>query len=258
MSWPNLSAKWGSTSPRSLRRPPPNLFRFSRWAASGVWESLFKALADDPDNEYAMIDATIVRAHQHSAGARKKGASTKPFSFLPHYPGCGVGGHCIPVDPYYLIQQAKKNGFNHRFLKLAREINESMPAYTVDLLTEELGNFQKSTRKAKIGVLGLAFKPNVADTRESPAFKIIELLKDRGAYINIYDPFVKERSTVKSIDELLKKSEALVLVTPHQEFVDMDLNELKNNHVKIVIDGRNCLDKEKIEKMGIVYKGIGR
>lgn len=187
-----------------------------------------------------------------------KAASTKPFSFLPHFPGCGVGGHCIPVDPYYLIRQAKKNGFNHKLLKLAREINEGMPEYTVDLITSELRNFHKSTKRAKIGILGLAFKPNVADTRESPAFKIIELLNDRGANLNIFDPFVKDKSTVNSIDELLERSEALVLVTPHQEFVELNLNKLRDSKVKIVIDGRNCLNRERIQELGIIYRGIGR
>jgi len=185
-------------------------------------------------------------------------ASTKPFSFLAHYPGCGVGGHCIPVDPYYLITKAEQNGFNHRFLRLAREINEGMPAYTVDLLAEELGKLHITIREARIGVLGLAFKPDVADTRESPAFKIIKLLKDRGADPDIFDPFVIEKSTVGTFKALLEKSEALVLVTSHRQFLDAYLEALKNSRVKIMIDGRNCLDKEKIQQLGIAYRGIGR
>lgn len=187
-----------------------------------------------------------------------KAASSKPFSFLPHYPGCGVGGHCIPVDPYYLIRQAKKNGFNHRLLKMAREINESMPAYTVNMLTEELSKLHKTIRKTRIGILGLAFKPDVADTRESPAFKIIELLKDKEAKLNIFDPLVTEKSTVNSFEELIERSEVLVLVTPHRQFRDMNLEGLKNSNVKVIIDGRNCLNKEKVRQLGIAYRGIGR
>ncbi len=187
-----------------------------------------------------------------------KGSSTKPFAFLPHYPGCGVGGHCIPVDPYYLIDQAQKNGFNHKFLKLAREINNSMPAYTVDLLIKALNNINKSVKGTNIGILGLSYKSDVDDTRESPAYEIIELLKKLKANLYIYDPFVKDQSTVDSLDELLKKSEALVLVTAHKEFSEMDLVKLKKNNIKVVIDGRNCLDKEKIKGLGIIYKGIGR
>lgn len=187
-----------------------------------------------------------------------KAASTKPFSFLSHYPGCGVGGHCIPVDPYYLIRQAKKNGFNHKLLIIAREINEQMPAYTVDLLMGELSKIHKKIQETNIGVLGLAFKPDVADTRESPAFKIIELLKAKAANLIVYDPFVTEKSTVSSLEELLAKSEALILVTSHRQFLNMDLDRLKNSKVKILIDGRNCLDKEKIQGLGIAYRGIGR
>lgn len=187
-----------------------------------------------------------------------KAASTKPFGFLSHYPGCGVGGHCIPVDPYYLIMSAKKNGFDHKLLRVARKINESMPAYTVELLIRELDNLNKPTRGANIGIMGLAYKANIEDTRESPAYKIIDLLKAGGANLNIYDPFIKKQSTVKSIDELLRKSEALVLVTPHREFTNMNLDKLKDSKIKLIIDGRNCLNKEKIQKLGIIYRGIGR
>lgn len=187
-----------------------------------------------------------------------KAASTKPFSFLAHYPGCGVGGHCIPVDPYYLIRQAKKNGFKHRLLKVAREINEGMPAYTVHLLEEELMKLHKTIKDSSIGVLGIAFKSDVADTRESPATKIIKLLTEKGARVHTFDPLVIEKSTEKSLEELLNKSEAVILATPHRQFLNLDLAELKENNVKVFIDGRNCLDKEKIQQMGIAYRGIGR
>src|SRR3989338_9404979 len=105
-----------------------------------------------------------------------KGASTKPFGFMQHYPGAGVGGHCIKVDPYYIISSAKQLGFDHKFLSLAREINESMPNYTVSLLEIELKKLNKNLSGAKVGVLGLAYKPNVDDTRESPPFEVIHIL----------------------------------------------------------------------------------
>lgn len=187
-----------------------------------------------------------------------KGSSTKPFAFMPHWPGVGVGGHCIPVDPYYLIEGASKVGFDHKFLKLAREINNSMPAYTVELLQKALNQIQKSIKGSAIGVLGLSYKANVGDMRETPALKVIKLLQNDGAAIEVYDPFTKSESTVPELDLLLGKSEALILVTDHDEFVSMDLNKLKKFNIKIVIDGRNCLDKKIIEKMGIIYRGIGR
>lgn len=187
-----------------------------------------------------------------------KGAATKPFSFLPHYPGCGVGGHCIPVDPYYLIEKANQNGFDHTFLKLARSINKGMPEYTVKLVTEELNQIGKSIKGSRIGVLGLAYKADVDDIRESPSFEIIALLKKRGAGLSVYDPYVREKSTVSSLNELLKKAEYLLITTDHSEFREMDLEKLKQNNIKIVIDGRNCLDKDKVTGLGIRYKGIGK
>ena len=187
-----------------------------------------------------------------------KAASTKPFSFMAHYPGAGVGGHCISTDPYYLISKAKEMGFNHDFLILARKINESMPNYTVSLLENELKKLNKNLSGAKVGVLGLAYKANVDDVRESPSFEVVHLLKERGAEVFVFDPHVKKGSNVKDINELLKKSDYIILATAHKEFGDMDLNKLKENNIKIVIDGRNCLDKEKVKGMGILYHGIGR
>lgn len=187
-----------------------------------------------------------------------QGAATKPFAFMPHWPGIGVGGHCIPVDPYYLIERAKIAGFDHKFLKLAREINNSMPKYTVGLLTAALNNLGKPIHGTKIGILGLSYKADVGDIRESPSLKVIKILEDRGADLEIYDPYFSEKSSVKSLDELLRKTQAVVITTNHKEFVDMDVKKLKQYGIKVIIDGKNCLDKEKILKLGIIYKGIGR
>ncbi|MBI2651241.1 nucleotide sugar dehydrogenase [Candidatus Woesearchaeota archaeon] len=187
-----------------------------------------------------------------------KGASTKPFAFMPHYPGAGVGGHCISIDPYYLISKARQLGFEHKFLSLAREINESMPSYTVSLLEEELDKKGKKIENAKIGILGLAYKADVDDIRESPALRIIEILKGKDAEIFIFDPYIKSKSNVSSLNELLKKSDYIILVTEHKMFKNIDAKTLKENNIKIVIDGRNCMDKEKIKSLGITYRGIGR
>ncbi len=187
-----------------------------------------------------------------------KGASTKPFAFMPHYPGAGVGGHCIPVDPYYLIEKAKQSGFEHEFLSLARKINESMPHYTVEIFENQLKKLNKVIKDAKVGILGFAYKANVDDTRESPALKIIEILKDKKAKVFVFDPYVKKGSNVDNIDELMQKSDYIILVTDHKEFKDMDLNKLKENNIKIIIDGRNCLNKKRIKDLGISYHGIGR
>jgi nucleotide sugar dehydrogenase len=165
---------------------------------------------------------------------------------------------CIPVDPYYLIEKAKQIGFNHRFLSLAREINSNMPHYTVELLKQQLQKLKKSIKGAKIGVLGLAYKANVDDIRESPSFEIINILKTGNADVFVFDPHVKKGSNVKDLDELLNKSDYVILATEHDEFKNMDLGKLKKHKILAIIDGRNCLDKEKIKSMGILYHGIGR
>mgnify|MGYP001577980842 CR=1 FL=1 len=133
-----------------------------------------------------------------------------------------------------------------------------MPHYTVELLENELKKLKKPIKNAKIGVLGLAYKANVDDTRESPSFEVINALKTKGADVFVFDPHVKNGSNVKDIDELLNKSDYLILATDHNEFKNMDLSLLKKHKILAVIDGRNCLDKERIKSMGILYHGIGR
>jgi nucleotide sugar dehydrogenase len=187
-----------------------------------------------------------------------KGAATKPFAFMPHWPSCGVGGHCIPVDPYYLIERAKENGFDHKFLRSARAINNSMPLYTVELLQDALNKVEKPFKNTSIGILGLSYKANVGDLRESPALKIIELLKEREANINIFDPYVLDKSTAPDLNTLLDSVDAIVITADHKEFKEISPEVLKNKNISVVIDGKNCLDKDKIQELGIIYRGIGR
>jgi len=186
------------------------------------------------------------------------GAATKPFAFMPHYPGCGVGGHCIPVDPYYLIEFARQNGFYHDFLALARRINNSMPEFTCAKLTEALNERKIAAKGAKVAVLGLSYKGEVGDCRESPAFVVIKLLKKAGAKVAAFDPFVQERSTAKSLDEALQGAAAAVVVTAHSAFKELSPQKFLAAGVQVVIDGRNCLNKEKFLAAGVHYKGIGR
>jgi len=186
-----------------------------------------------------------------------KGASNKPFAFMPHYPSCGVGGHCIPVDPYYLIERAKKSGFDHKFLKIAREINNSMPDYTISLLQDALNNYEKAIKGTNIGLLGLSYKANVGDLRESPSLKIKEKLLKKGANLYTYDPYFPQLSNINSLNDLLSKSYAIILATDHYEFKNIDVSLLKLFDIKIVIDGKNCLNKNDIINLGIYYKGIG-
>jgi len=187
-----------------------------------------------------------------------EGAATKPFAFMPHYPGAGVGGHCIPVDPYYLIDYAKEKGFYHDFLSLARRINENMPAFTVDQVVNALNEKRIPMKGSEIAVLGLAYKPDIDDCRESPAFEIIRLLKEKGANLRIYDPFVPEKSTATTLETAVRGVHAALVVTAHSVFKTLTPEYFSSLGIRIVIDGRNCLAKQKFISAGIVYRGIGR
>lgn len=180
------------------------------------------------------------------------GASTKPFAFMPHYPSVGVGGHCIPVDPYYLIEYARGYGFEHEFLSLARSINNSMPEFTVDQLIDGLNEVELSLNGSKVAVLGLSYKANVADDRESPSYKLIKILEDKGAAVDTFDPYFTEKSSAKSVEEALKDKDAVVIATNHKEFIETDFSRAG---IKVLIDGKNCLSPAR--EYDFVYRGIG-
>ena len=202
-----------------------------------------------------------------------KGASTKPFGFMPFYPGPGVGGHCISVDPYYLIEKADRSGFDHAFLKLARKINNSMPDYVVHLLESALTRCGLDLQKTRVGILGLSYKAGVDDIRESPALKIIRLLLDKQVQVAVFDPHIVNTemifhhplhasdkpkiSLAKNLDACLASCDALILVTNHAEFLERE-EIIAKYPLKVVIDTRNVLNKEKLEASGIIYKGVGR
>lgn len=188
------------------------------------------------------------------------GAATKPFAFMAHRPGCGVGGHCIPVDPYYLIDYARGYGFDHEFLRLARSINEHMPVFTVDLLDESLNKVEKSIRGTRIALLGLSYKANVGDSRESPALVIKKILEEKGADLTVYDPYIPEQSTVKNLTDALEGAAAVVIAAGHDEFKrEFTPKIAADNGVSVLIDGRNMFkqEKDKFQETGIIYHGIG-
>jgi len=186
------------------------------------------------------------------------GAATKPFAFMAHYPGIGVGGHCIPVDPYYLIEYARGNGFEHKFLSLARSINESMPTYAVNLVEETLIKMAEGTLQGKtVAVLGLSYKANVRDDRESPSYVLINQLEARGAVIRIFDPYFPEKSDASTLEEALLGADVSILVTGHQEFASLNPSGLSN--LKVFLDGRNVYKdrRDVFTQNGIYYLGIG-
>lgn len=186
-----------------------------------------------------------------------RASANKPFAFMAHWPGCGVGGHCIAVDPYYLIKRASMDGFDHRFLKLAREINASMPQYTVNRLVKELSKFGIKLKGASVALLGLSYKPDIGDIRESPAVEIRNILIDRGARVLAYDPYINEDG-MTSLEMAISESTAVILATAHKEFINRLPKLLHTSKIKVVVDGRNCIEKSLIIKQGIIYRGIGK
>ena len=175
-----------------------------------------------------------------------RASSTKPFGFTPFYPGPGMGGHCIPIDPFYLAWKARQYDFTTRFIELAGEINTAMPHYVVSRVTDALNSHGKSLKGASILVLGVAYKRDVDDMRESPALVIIEELQQKGAEVSYHDPLIPRIPRLRRYnislnsselsESLLKKMDAVVIITDHSHY-DFDWII---RHANLVIDTRNA------------------
>lgn len=173
-------------------------------------------------------------------------AATKPFGFTPFYPGPGLGGHCIPIDPFYLAWKARQYELTTRFIELAGEINHSMPNFVIGKLVDALNQYQKSVKGARILLLGVAYKKDLDDTRESPALRLIELLLQKGARVSYHDPYVSALRRSRKYDfnmasvpltrDELERADAVVIATDHSVF-DYDFIV---RHSRLVIDTRNA------------------
>jgi UDP-N-acetyl-D-glucosamine dehydrogenase len=190
-------------------------------------------------------------------------AASKPFGFMPFYPGPGLGGHCIPVDPIYLSWKARSNGFEARFIELAGMVNGYMPKHVIHKVVDALNDREKSLKGSRILIIGVAYKPDVGDIRESPALEIIHLLRERGAHVSYHDPYVPELITegmaMKSVplthasgdaESELSDSDCVVIVT-HHSTIDYDFL-VKN--AKLIVDTRNAtrnvpFGRERIVKL---------
>lgn len=171
-------------------------------------------------------------------------AKTKPFGFMPFYPGPGIGGHCIPVDPFYLSWKAKMNGFEARFIELAGQVNSTMPHFVVNRIADALNNVKKSIKGSHIHILGVAYKKDVNDARESPALDIINILRAKGSTVTYTDPYIPKIDHSETISKskpltasFLKKADCVVVVTDHSVF---DYKSLVKNS-KLVVDTRNAI-----------------
>ena len=192
-----------------------------------------------------------------------KAASTK-WNFIVYYPGAGVGGHCLPVDPYYLVHKAQELGYHSQVITAGRAINDYMPQHVFQLVADALNEQERSVNGSKIAVLGLSYKENVGDPRESPSEVVVGELKKRGARVHLVDPYVDER-TLRALAipeatayEALAAADALVLMTAHRDFVGLDLRKIKGlMRTPIIVDGRRFFDPETAAKLGFTYKGVG-
>ena len=218
--------------------------------AAKLWENTFRAINIGMANEMAKlcnalgIDTwEVVRA-----------AATKPFGFMPFFPGPGIGGHCIPLDPHYLSWKARQHGFDSQFISLAEQINSTMPNYVVELATTALNESKKSVNGSKILILGVAYKKDIDDMRESPALSIIDLLRADGADVYYHDPFVPEVTfdhaytigageplyNKELTDDLISDSDCVIICTEHSP---VDYGRVCNL-ASLVVDTRNALSND--------------
>lgn len=173
-----------------------------------------------------------------------RAAATKPFGFVPYYPGPGIGGHCIPIDPFYLTWKAREYGMHTRFIELAGEINSSMPDYVISKVASALNEKSRSIKESSILVLGIAYKKNVDDVRESPSVFLMEKLRDRGARVAYSDPHVPafprmrahhfDLSSIPLTAESIAKFDCVLLATDHDKFD----YELIRAHALLLVDCR--------------------
>jgi len=178
-------------------------------------------------------------------------AATKPFGFMPFYPGPGLGGHCIPVDPFYLSWKTKQAGLEARFIELAGYINSQMPHFVVTKVQNALNDRSKPLRGSHIHILGVAYKRDVDDTRESPALDVIHLLKRHGARITYSDPHVPELHAdgielrSEPAEERIGEADCVVIITDHSAFDYSTVVE----KARLIVDTRNALRGLKSDKI---------
>jgi UDP-N-acetyl-D-glucosamine dehydrogenase len=211
--------------------------------ATKLLENIFRAVNIAMVNEMKMLfDRMGINIWEVIAAA-----ATKPFGFMPFYPGPGLGGHCIPIDPFYLTWKAREYGMSTRFIELAGEINTSMPAYVVTRVIEALNERGRSLKGSKVLVLGLAYKKDIEDVRESPSLELIRLLRQKGALVDYNDPHVPrthrmrrydlQMASVPLTEQTLKAYDCVLIATDHSEYEPDFIRE----NASLVIDTRNLI-----------------
>ncbi len=221
--------------------------------ACKLWENTFRAINIGMANEMAKV----CNALGIDTWEVVRAAATKPFGFMPFYPGPGIGGHCIPLDPHYLSWKARQHGFDSQFITLAEQINSGMPKYVVELVRDALNGNQKAVNGSKVLILGVAYKKDIDDMRESPALSVIDLLRAQGAEVVYHDGFVPEVTfdhaytigdgeplyNQELTDDLLASADCAVICTEHSDVDYGRVCELS----KVIVDTRNALKEDMRE-----------
>jgi nucleotide sugar dehydrogenase len=192
-------------------------------------------------------------------------ACSSKYNFMPHYPGSGVGGPCLPSNSYYLIAEGLKVGNIPYLIRMAREINDRMPDHVIDLVLQSLNDVGKTAKGARVALLGLSYKPEIKDTQLTPAERIYNGLIQLGAEVEVYDPYfcgevVFGKLVHGSLRETVEQADCLVICTAHREFKNMDLGEVARLVRKpaCLVDTRHVVDPKMATEVGLAYRGVGR
>ena len=192
-------------------------------------------------------------------------ACASKYNFMPHYPGGGVGGPCLPSNSYYLISEGIRAGNIPYLIRLAREINDRMPDHVVELTSQALNEVGKTVRGSTIAILGVAYKPGIKDTQLTPAKGAVDGLRGMGATLKIYDPMFKGelvfgQRVEETLEDAVRGADCVVIETAHSEFKNLDLQELARSVRKksALVDARNVVDPASAVKAGFAFRGVGR
>ena len=190
------------------------------------------------------------------------GCATK-YNFLPHYPGAGVGGPCLPSNSYYLISEGVKAGNVPYMIRMAREINDRMPDHVVELVSEGLNDRGRTVRGSRVALLGVAYKPNIKDLQLTPAEEIYRRLTGMGGELSIHDPMYVGESVfgtkVRALESAVRGADCIVIATGHKEFKTLNLKKLARvMRTRVLVDGRNMVDPDDAVSAGFAFRGVGR
>jgi UDP-N-acetyl-D-glucosamine dehydrogenase len=231
--------------------------------ATKMLENIFRYVNIALVNELAVLHETLGVDFVEAINA----AATKPFGFMPHYPGPGVGGHCIPKDPFYLVFKAKQAGFTLRLVSASKAVNKIMPAHTIERLGRTLKASRRNLSSTIVVLWGLAYKGEVRDTRRSPSLELLKLLRQSRAKIRVYDPYVakvtvggKAYESSRSEIESVRDADVLIMATSHNAFRTANLSKIRSvmRNSPILYDTRNLRTRKECEEAGFTYLATGR